>query len=151
MVAAITSTGHAFAWNTKGSVDCSIFLEFVNKLWCFIENWCHSKADKCLFILDNATIHRSRKVINFWKNKSILIAFIPPYTPELAPIEKYFSFLKNVILRKTVGERISWQSARAENVIRKWILEIEKKTIQSFWKTFTYELKEVIEIINRII
>ena len=84
LVAAIASTGHAFAWNTKGSVDCSIFLEFINKLWCFIEKWCHTKTDKCLFILDNTTIHQSRKIINFWKN--IHIAFIHPYTPELAQI-----------------------------------------------------------------
>ena len=73
LVAAITYTGHALAWNTKGSVDCSIFLEFVNKLWCFIEKWCHTKTDKCLFILDSATIHRSRKVINFWKKYTFRI------------------------------------------------------------------------------
>ena len=119
MVAALASTGHAFAWNTKGSVCCSIFLKFIYKIWCFIEKWCHTKADKCLFILDNATIHQSRKIINFWekKNKNIPIAFIPPYTPELAPIEKYFSVLKNIMLRKTVEKEL----VGSQPVLKMWL------------------------------
>ena len=151
LITAITSKGNAFAANTDGSVNSSIFLEFLKRLWWFIEEECRTKIDKCLFILDNAATHRSNNVIKYWQNRRISIAFIPPYTPELAPIEKYFSILKNMILRQTIGEWMSWQSTRASKVIRSWILRIEKKTVQKLWLTFTYELKEAIEIIDKTI
>ena len=101
LITAITSRGNVFAANTKGSINSSMFLEFMAKLRTFIRGSCNIQEDRCLFIFDNASTHRSAKVVEYWKQYSLSVAFIPPYMPELAPIEKYFSILKNSILRRT--------------------------------------------------
>ena len=48
-----------------------------------------------MLILDNASIHRSKKVKAFLKqNAWIEILHIPPYSPELNPIERFWGWLK---------------------------------------------------------
>ncbi len=45
---------------------------------------------KTVVILDNCPIHKSKKFmakIQEWKDKDILISFLPPYSPELNLIE----------------------------------------------------------------
>ena len=41
-------------------------------------------------VVDNASIHRSHKMqekIEEWKEKDLLVFFLPPYSPHLNPIE----------------------------------------------------------------
>jgi len=45
---------------------------------------------KTVVILDNSPIHKSKKImakIEEWKEKDVLIFFLPPYSPELNLIE----------------------------------------------------------------
>ena len=151
LITAIISRGNVFAANTKGSVNSSRFLEFMAKLRTFIRGSCNIQEDRCLFILDNASTHRSAKVVEYWKQYSLSVSFIPPYMPELAPIEKYFSILKNSILRRTKEESINWQSAKGTNIIKEWVKETHETNIRKLWLTFTYELKEGIQILNKVI
>lgn len=46
--------------------------------------------EKCIIhlILDNAGYHRSKRVIEFAKRLSIKIHYLPPYSPNLNPIER---------------------------------------------------------------
>ena len=109
LITAISSSGKVFAMNTSGSVNSSLFLKFLKSLSRFIEEEWNIWLNKALIILDNATTHRSKKIVAFAKNWDWRLAFIPPYMPEMAPIEKYFVRLKKSILKKTVGMKISWQ------------------------------------------
>ena len=67
IITAFTSRGNVFAANTKGSVNSSMFLDFMAKLRIFIRGSCNIQEDRCLFILDNASTHRSAKVVEYWK------------------------------------------------------------------------------------
>ena len=52
-------------------------------------------------ILDNATLHKSKKVKAFLcKHKWIKIYHITPYSPELNPIERFWGWLKNKVYGK---------------------------------------------------
>lgn len=46
-------------------------------------------------ILDNARIHKTQDVMNFFTSNGFNIVFLPPYSPQLNPIEQVFSILKN--------------------------------------------------------
>jgi transposase len=49
------------------------------------------------FVMDNAPIHKSNKFkekIEEWSKKKIFVIFLPPYSPELNPIEILWRFIK---------------------------------------------------------
>ncbi|KII61972.1 hypothetical protein RF11_14283 [Thelohanellus kitauei] len=57
-----------------------------------------------VFIMDNARIHKARNVSTFIQESNIRIEYLPPYSPQLNPIEEYFSHLKKLIrARKTTN------------------------------------------------
>ncbi|KII73270.1 hypothetical protein RF11_04820 [Thelohanellus kitauei] len=53
-----------------------------------------------VYIMDNARIHRSSVVSAFVQNSNIRIEFLPPYSPQLNPIEEYFSRLKSKVRQR---------------------------------------------------
>lgn len=56
----------------------------------FMERFVAQTVKKTVVILDNCPIHKSKKFmakIEEWKEKDVLIYFLPPYSPELNLIE----------------------------------------------------------------
>ena len=47
-----------------------------------------------VLVMDNARIHNSVDVINFLEDNSIRFMSLPPYSPELNPIELFFGAVK---------------------------------------------------------
>ena len=47
-----------------------------------------------VLILDNASFHRSEKTKHLVENAGCKLLFLPPYSPDLNPIEKYWANLK---------------------------------------------------------
>ena len=61
-----------------------------DKLISFMDRFALQINKKTIVILDNSPIHKSKKFINKleqWKEKDLLIYFLPPYSPELNLIE----------------------------------------------------------------
>jgi transposase len=50
-------------------------------------------------ILDNASIHRSKEVKDLCELHSVELSYLPPYSPDMNPIEKTFSMLKSWMKR----------------------------------------------------
>lgn len=70
---------------------------FESLLWELQEN--------AVIIMDNARFHRKEFLFNLiqtfndWYNRNITILFLPPYSPDLNPIEKFFAVTKAKIKR----------------------------------------------------
>jgi len=47
-----------------------------------------------ILVLDNATIHHVQSVLELIKEIGCLVLFLPPYSPDLNPIEETFSKIK---------------------------------------------------------
>jgi len=47
-----------------------------------------------VIVLDNATFHRKSKVFELAKSRNCTAIFLPPYSPDLNPIEKKWAWLK---------------------------------------------------------
>jgi len=45
-------------------------------------------------ILDNATFHKSEKTRRLIENVGCSLLFLPPYSPDLNPIEKFWAWFK---------------------------------------------------------
>ena len=64
------------------------------------ENWFEQQLLPCLsednvIIMDNASFHRKRKLFEIAKEHYITLIFLPPYSPELNPIENFWANLKH--------------------------------------------------------
>ena len=55
---------------------------------------------KIVLIMDNASSHRSKKLKI---PKNIKIEYLPPYCPELNPVERFFQDVKKYIKNKIFG------------------------------------------------
>lgn len=52
---------------------------------------------KTVIVLDNASIHKARKVINLlscWQKRGLFIFFLPPYSPQLNIAERLWKEIK---------------------------------------------------------
>ena len=56
--------------------------------------------EKTILLLDNATYHRSQFLFQKYGALKIPIMFLGPYQFQLAPVEKFFSFIKGKDLNK---------------------------------------------------
>ncbi len=50
-------------------------------------------------MIDNARFHKSKKVVDLINSVGCRIIFLPPYSPDLNPIEKRWAKLKSAIRR----------------------------------------------------
>jgi transposase len=54
-------------------------------------------TDGKVLIMDNHPVHRARLVVKFLEDQKIRYIYLPPYSPELNPIEEAFSKAKHYI------------------------------------------------------
>jgi len=63
---------------------------------CWFENMLlKSVPQNSIFIMDNATFHRKTKLRELAHAAECTIIFLPPYSPDFNPIEKFWAWLKN--------------------------------------------------------
>ena len=81
-----------FYWKQADKGNSKTFIQFLHQLH-------QSFSDKKLvLILDNGSIHKSKKVKGFVaKHDWIQLYFLPPYSPEYNPIERFWLWLKQKI------------------------------------------------------
>ena len=54
----------------------------------------YTNTKKSVFILDNASYHKSQKLKELFEKHGHVMLFLPPYSPDLNPIEKLWGNLK---------------------------------------------------------
>jgi transposase len=114
--AAEISTGENFMMEfPEVNGDCfQLFLD------CFVKEYSNSLN---IIILDNARFHLRKKTI---VPKNTILIFLPPYSPELNPIERVWQFLK---------DKLAWQIFESIDELRSMIFtrikSLENHTIKS--------------------
>lgn len=68
-----------------GTMNSSLFEQWFEK--CLLPNL--PKAS--VIVMDNAAFHRKSRLFSLAKNSGHQLVFLPPYSPELNPIEKFWS------------------------------------------------------------
>ena len=57
------------------------------------------------FLMDNASIHRSKKMTMFIKNNNLKIIYNIPYCSQFNPIEYIFSLLRKKLLNEEINNK----------------------------------------------
>jgi transposase len=81
---------------SQGSTDSAVFEDFLEQLLSHCGRWPEPKS---VLIMDNASFHRSTRVEQMCTNAGVRLLYLPPYSPDLNPIEEFFAELKTFIKR----------------------------------------------------
>jgi transposase len=72
----------------EGTMDSTLF-----EMW-FEFHLLPCLPEKVTIVMDNASFHRKSKLYPLAEKAGIRLMFLPPYSPELNPIEHFWSWLK---------------------------------------------------------
>jgi len=79
-----------FASHTSDKVDSDVVIEHFNL-------FADEITKETIAVIDNAPIHTSHKfkaMLEIWESKGLKIFYLPPYSPQLNPIEILWRFMK---------------------------------------------------------
>lgn len=91
LMCAISSTGIVSYECKVGAYNTALFISFIE---IHLVPFFRSNPNKIL-IMDNCRFHHSREVANVLTSNNIVFKFLPAYSPQLNPIEEFFSMIKS--------------------------------------------------------
>lgn len=95
----------------------------------------HPEAQKIYIIVDNARYYRSRLLKKHLKGTKIQLIFLPPYSPNLNLIERYWKFFKKKVLSNRYYETFDEFKRACESFFRKrkkYLLELQALLTENF-------------------
>ena len=123
-IGVITSKGQFLQHTQSGAIKTTNVLAFLAHVLKHVQG-------EIVLVLDNAAIHKAKAVTAFAQSESRLsLVYLPPYSPELNPIERVWAYVKRNILgnfcARTTSElkarlRSAWQRVRYIDLPRRLI------------------------------
>ncbi|KAL1926834.1 hypothetical protein VTP01DRAFT_5480, partial [Rhizomucor pusillus] len=74
----------------------------------------HEHMKGYYLIMDNAPIHTNRDIGRYITSRGYRFAYFPPYSPELSPIEQFWSVVKSKVKRSQLSDQETLMSRIAE-------------------------------------
>ena len=93
-IAAVSTDGLLAYEFYKGTVNGETFLDFIQGVLIPEMMPFDGENPRSILILDNCSIHHVLPVCETLRESGILTLFLPPYSPDLNPIEELFSYFK---------------------------------------------------------
>jgi len=93
---AYSQDGVITSWVYQGSTDSTVLESFIERLLPYCGRWPEPKS---VLVMDNASFHHSPKIKQLCDDAGVKLVFLPPYSPDLNPIEEFFAQLKKFIKR----------------------------------------------------
>jgi transposase len=84
----------------QGSTDADVFEDFIEQLLHHCGRWPEPNS---VLLMDNASFHRSDRIQELCATAGVKLVYLPPYSPDLNPIEEFFSELKGFVRRNWVN------------------------------------------------
>ena len=112
-VVCISAGGVKHVVSKDGAFNGNDFIAFLTDLLAL----CHElRRHEATIVMDNTRIHHAVDVVDFLNDKGIDHFFLPPYTPELNPIENVFGTVKKAYCRG--GVAATMDKRRLESTLR---------------------------------
>ena len=93
-IAAMSSSGMIAVEMKKGSVNGDVFFDFVHGSLIPQMLPYDGENPRSIAVLDNCSIHHIQPVLDLFRMMGILVLFLPPYSPDIMPIELLFTYIK---------------------------------------------------------
>ena len=93
-IAAISTNGLLDCYTVAASVTSNEFMDFITSSLLPILQPFDGVNAHSVVVMDNASIHHVDEVIDKIESTGSIVQFLPPYIPDLNPIEEAFSKVK---------------------------------------------------------
>ena len=139
LITTISSTGSSYSAITKWTTDSRVIMEYLKNLFQMVQNREHIPPNKTQLVLDNTPYHRTGFVMNFFKSSGIEYMFFLLYTPELAPVEKFFAQLKSKIIGSR-DDNVMIHKEEGTRKIKSGLVGITPERVRKIWGSFYAEI-----------
>ncbi|ESK87515.1 transposase orfb [Moniliophthora roreri MCA 2997] len=92
LVAVMSTNGYIAIRVVEGSVESFEFFDFIVKK--VVPKMCLFPDAQSVLVMDNCHIHHNKALQDFLNAAEIMLLYLPPYSPDLNPIEELFSAWK---------------------------------------------------------
>lgn len=111
MLAALTTTGVVAPMTINGAVDGVVFKEYVKQVLA------PTLRAGDLLVMDNLPAHKVKGIEELIQARGAQVIYLPPYSPDLNPIEKCWSKIKTYLRAAKARTRAELEKALAEALL----------------------------------
>ena len=106
MITALSTTGIVANEIIKGTVNGETFLDFVHGS--LIPNMLpfDGANPSSIVVMDNCSVHHVQPVLDAFDQAGIVVFFLPPYSPDMIPVENVFSYIKCYLSNMTTSYKL---------------------------------------------
>ena len=142
VISSIMADGRTYTEVVEGTLTREKFIAYMDRLLKYLKRITDVDKSKIGIILDNCSVHRSKIVTNHFVNNEITQILLPPYWPEFAPVELFFSLVKRRILRKYRNEALNLGRESCRRKILEEFNKIDRGCIRNLWKPMFHNIKK---------
>jgi transposase len=129
IIGAIGVASVVAAMYVKAAVDINIFETFVEK---FLNP--NLKPGQYV-VMDNVGFHKNEKIVELIESTGARVVFSPPYSPDLSPIEKMWSKIKEFLKRSKPRS-----DAEFHNSLANALYEVNENDLESWYEECGYSI-----------
>ena len=97
-----------------GTVNREFYTMWVKEYLCPVLGNFRNREPRSVVLLDNASTHMSDEVVDAIRHTGAQIIYSAPYSPDLNPIENYFSVYKAHLKKYSVQMKLNWTSVHKD-------------------------------------
>ena len=129
MLASLSLSGSAAAMTINGAVAGLVFKVYVE------QGLCPPLSVGDIVVMDNLPAHKVSGIKELIEARGAKLIYLPPYSPDLNPIEKCWSKIKTYLRKATARTR-----AELEKALQEALLLITKEDAQGWFKSCSYAI-----------
>ena len=129
MLASLSFSGIEATMTINGAVDSIVFKVYVEEVLC------RSLKAGDIVIMDNLSVHKAKGVRELIEACGAKLIYLPPYSPDLNPIEKCWSKIKTYLRRAKARTR-----AELEKALKEALLLITPEDAGGWFKSCGYAI-----------
>ena len=142
IVLAICSNGGWIKILSNDTLNEQRFIIYLQNL----KNWLDENNNfgfkKIWILLVNLAVHRTSSIADFWLKCNLILFYIPPYSPTLAPVELAFGILKRKSTLNKEDKSINLYNYEGYIHVVKRMKELNAEVIRNCYSHFYKELKD---------
>ena len=148
LLSAISSDGSSFTAAYSSTVNAKVFIAFMEDLLKFHMNRSIEDPSQVWVIMDNVPYQKSKLVHEKLKDWRLNVLYLPPYTPEFAPIELLFRSIKAKLKMHREKQWLSLKSQNGIELVSAALRKIKQKEIWKYWSALFEQVKNCLHFIR---
>ena len=142
LVLALCSNGDWICLLTNTTIESNKFVNFIEVIQQWLQKYDNFGYNEVMYLLDNWPYHKNRASLSKLKKLHATIMFLPAYTPHYAPVEVWFSIVKNFLRSKCSNRNITLNLKHNYQLMHKALSLLKRVTVISLFRKVLRKINE---------